>query len=337
MSKVKTLLSLYPHNLVKPFINPNKFVKNHPFHNFYSFFFTTHVSNSPFYASKPQKSTKNGNFGSKNKRPLDVIFKESLGLCKKEETLGNFDEEKGKNGEIMKKLWDLEIEIRELKLKSPSIEEKVGNLMGVMGKNGENGAFSKAKPKNLVALFGREVEEEKEVVFKEICEDMKMLLMHLYDCGYFKDVNFLSGNRFDMSCFYEEYAREYVKFALQRFGNDNKDISMWISGSDSKSIALFGCPTVTKGDVFAAKKLRSFFKIKEETVCRKCVLKESCKYANQSSGEGYDTSLRLDSLLRLVRAYSLEEISPRLKLTNDMKACLVDLSTAKSTDSYSVS
>lgn len=40
----------------------------------------------------------------------------------------------------------------------------------------------------------------------------------------------------------------------------------WLSGSDLKKVALFGCPSLTKKTVFSAKTLRVFFKIQENTV-----------------------------------------------------------------------
>jgi hypothetical protein len=43
-------------------------------------------------------------------------------------------------------------------------------------------------------------------------------------------------------------------------------IHRWLSGSDLKKIALFGCPSLEKKNVFAAKRLRKFFEIQENTV-----------------------------------------------------------------------
>ncbi|KAH9620543.1 hypothetical protein KSS87_012649 [Heliosperma pusillum] len=321
MSCIKTLLSR-PYPLLKPFINPYKSLLNNPIHKSWFNFFSTQLPNSVSYPTKPKKS-------SKNLIPLDVVFKEALGLCEKEETWDCFN---GENGELKKKLLDLEIEIKQLRVSSPLKEEKVGFFKKVEGegkRKEDEVVVSNPNPKTFYALFNSEVENGgssvglgKDVVFKEISKDMQLLLRHLYDCGYFKDVNFLPENKFDLSCFYEEYAHAYVKSALQRFGIDNKEISKWLAGSDAKSIALFGCPSLNKGDVFAAKSLRSFFKISEESVCSKCVLNDTCKYRNGRARKSDIITLRLDSLLRLLRAYSLEEVSPKLELTDDMKACV---------------
>jgi len=43
-------------------------------------------------------------------------------------------------------------------------------------------------------------------------------------------------------------------------------IHRWLSASDLKKVALFGCPSLTKKNVFAAKRLRKFFEIQENTV-----------------------------------------------------------------------
>jgi hypothetical protein len=40
----------------------------------------------------------------------------------------------------------------------------------------------------------------------------------------------------------------------------------WLSGGELKQVALFGCPSVERRTVMAAKCLRSFFRIEENTV-----------------------------------------------------------------------
>lgn len=40
----------------------------------------------------------------------------------------------------------------------------------------------------------------------------------------------------------------------------------WLSGSDLKKVALFGCPTVERRTVFASKRIRAFFNIQEDKV-----------------------------------------------------------------------
>lgn len=40
----------------------------------------------------------------------------------------------------------------------------------------------------------------------------------------------------------------------------------WLSSKNLKTVALFGCPSLDKTNVFAAKWLRKIFKIQEDTV-----------------------------------------------------------------------
>lgn len=40
----------------------------------------------------------------------------------------------------------------------------------------------------------------------------------------------------------------------------------WLSGSDLKKVALFGCPSIAKKTVFSAKRLRTYFRIQEDNV-----------------------------------------------------------------------
>ncbi|EMS57143.1 hypothetical protein TRIUR3_28916 [Triticum urartu] len=60
-----------------------------------------------------------------------------------------------------------------------------------------------------------------------------------------------------------------VKAAAERFGNDHQVVAnrRWLSGSDLKKVALFGCPSVERRTVFASKRLRAFFNLPEEKVC----------------------------------------------------------------------
>jgi hypothetical protein len=132
-----------------------------------------------------------------------------------------------------------------------------------------------------------------------------------------------------------------------------------LSGSDLKKIALFGCPSLEKKNVFAAKKLRKFFEIQENTVsqfpitfhlissafffhliiqgedynvplvfkfsahpqvCSKCVLKQSCKFVNQSVWKGDTKNLNLAVVMRVLILYALEWVPVELAVPIDIKA-----------------
>lgn len=210
-----------------------------------------------------------GNSKHKNKRPLDVLFKEALGLHEgREINESGIEVDGGDDAELKTKLWDLELELRQWKAKSEEQGSRFNQKLDVKVEGG-----SKTKPKSLHAVFAGEnggraklFESNHVLVLKEILVDMQVLLRHLYNRGYFTGVNFLLENRFDISYFDNKYARDFLKSAVERFGKDNQEISEWLSGSDLKAIALFGCPSKRKREVFAAKRLRTFFRMPEETV-----------------------------------------------------------------------
>lgn len=62
-------------------------------------------------------------------------------------------------------------------------------------------------------------------VYKELSPDMVMFVTHLYNEGYFKDSNFLPRKRFDITCFENSYARDFVKYAAEQFGRDHQEIA----------------------------------------------------------------------------------------------------------------
>ncbi|KAK1402619.1 hypothetical protein POM88_002224 [Heracleum sosnowskyi] len=74
----------------------------------------------------------------------------------------------------------------------------------------------------------------------------------------------------------------------------------WLSGSELKKVAVFGCPSLSKKAVFSAKILRTFFKIQENMVCSKCVLKQSCKYANQNVWNSNTKNLSLPAVMNVI-------------------------------------
>ncbi|XP_010314294.1 uncharacterized protein [Solanum lycopersicum] len=80
---------------------------------------------------------------------------------------------------------------------------------------------------------------------------------------YFKDSNFLPRRKFGITCFENSYARDFVKYAAEQFGRDHQEIAKWLSGSDLKKVALFGCPSIANKTVFSAKRLRAYFRIQE--------------------------------------------------------------------------
>lgn len=79
-------------------------------------------------------------------------------------------------------------------------------------------------------------------------------LEHLNDSGYLSKALQIEEGPIDLRyCSMEQLVRR-MRFAVQIFANDHAEISKLLSGSDMRKVALFGCPSVEKKDVFAAKR-----------------------------------------------------------------------------------
>ncbi|GAB2278024.1 hypothetical protein Dimus_012723 [Dionaea muscipula] len=265
-----------------------------------------------------------------NKKAFDVLFKEAVGLIPKSRDSEN---ESGTGSKDLNTgLMELEKELKELMEKPMATDGKrrVESGEREVERRERRVEGDGSKGKSLYQVFTnkdcKEVKktarESEELVMKELSPDMEKFLRHLYDEGYFRDVTFLRDKRFDSSCFEYGYARHYLKFAAERFGKDNQEIAKWLSGSDLKTIALFGCPSLTRRSVFAAKGLRTFFEISENTVCCKCILRERCKFNNQSVWTKNSKNLNLSLIMRLLITYAMEAVSPQLVLSGEFKACV---------------
>ncbi|XP_027172379.1 uncharacterized protein LOC113772039 isoform X1 [Coffea eugenioides] len=324
----ETLLKLENHPL-NPFASPH-LISPRPF-SLSSYF-------KPLEDAEPISSENAVGENKKSRKALNVYFKEAVGLLKKTpEDIGT--ESEGENGELKKRLKKLEEELRGLKQKKKDEKENLKNKEhkkkeGVHKNEGLSNYEEKSGGSTLSSLFankfgrddGKKMKDLKELrmedpeVYKELSPDMEMFVTHLYNNGYFKDSNFLPRNRLDISCFENSYARDFIKFAAEQFGMDNQEIAKWMSGSDLKKLALFGCPSPGKKIVFSAKRLRRFFKIQENTVCDKCVLKQSCKFVNQSIWRSNDNNLDMAVVMRIITSYALESGPPQLVVPDEIKA-----------------
>lgn len=281
----------------------------------------------------------NGERESIKKKPLGVFFKEAVGVVEKNEDVE--EDLEGENGELKKRLKKLEDEVRSLKEQSEierlkmkeKSEMKIGGLNMEGGEDGEvEESVKEPKRKSLSELFAGEEKKDSENwrkvdprmedpgEYRELSPDMIMFVTHLYKQGYFRNTNLLPRNKFAIGCFETGYARDFVKFTAQKFGNDNQKIAKWLSASDLKKVALFGCPSLAKRNVFYAKRLRVFFKIQENTVCDRCVLKKSCQFANEDFSKGDHNALNLGFTMRLLTLYALESVSPELVVTAEIKS-----------------
>ncbi|KAF8663292.1 hypothetical protein HU200_055904 [Digitaria exilis] len=114
-----------------------------------------------------------------------------------------------------------------------------------------------------------------------------------------------------------------VKAAAERFGNDNQAVAKWLSGSDLKKLALFGCPTVERRTVFASKRLRAFFNIQEDKICSSCKLRSSCKFVNQEVPR--HNKVILSDTMRIISLFVLDAFPKELQVTAELKASICKL------------
>ncbi|KAG6393828.1 hypothetical protein SASPL_144402 [Salvia splendens] len=207
---------------------------------------------------------------------------------------------------------------------------------------------SESKPVERTA-FGM----EDPMVHRELSPDMKLFAEHLYAKGYLNDANFMNRDRFDPMDFEVSYAREFLKFAAVKFGEDHqyissrsfkklkmmlfdylkleyttrgiiikifsvnvKDLWLWLSAGDLKKVALFGCPSIGQRTVYDAKHIRAFFKIDEPKAT--CTLKESCKHSNKSNKK-HSTKLCLDSVMKVLVMYAMESVPQKLIVPEDVR------------------
>ncbi|KAL8131849.1 uncharacterized protein LOC141711737 [Apium graveolens] len=295
----------------------------------------------------------------KLKKPLGDVFREAVGLREKRDESEN-EEGNGEVQELKKRLKALENEIKVLNESNLGESEVVTESMTKIEFGSDvaeeetivklSELFSYDKPHNFVrktarskgvgkvsendgngeklsAMFLEEAVKKgrsrkaETVVCKELPPNMIVFARHLFEKGYFKNANFLPRYTFDATRFEDNYSRAFLSCAAQKFGKDHQEISKWISASDVKKIALFGCPSLSKKPLMAAKALRIFFSIPEDTVCSKCVLKESCKFVNQSIWKGQGKKMRLDlsAVMNVITLYAMEEVPSELVVPDEIK------------------
>ncbi|XP_061351362.1 uncharacterized protein LOC133296405 isoform X2 [Gastrolobium bilobum] len=116
-----------------------------------------------------------------------------------------------------------------------------------------------------------------------------------------------------------------VKFAAQKFARDNREIAKWLSGSALKQVAVFGCPSIDKGSVFPAKRLRNFFEVQENTVCSECMMRHSCNFVNQSVWKCDTNNLDLEEVMKVIISYALELVHPKLVVPDQVNKSISQL------------
>ncbi|KAL5997757.1 hypothetical protein ACLOJK_008687 [Asimina triloba] len=164
---------------------------------------------------------------------------------------------------------------------------------------------------------------------RELSPEFLSFLDRLHEEGYLKEANFMKGRELNLDGCSNYYFHGFVKSAAERFGHSHQEIAKYLSGSHLKEVALFGCPTIEKKTVFAAKELRSFFSIEEDIVCRACKLKSSCSFVNQRVQK--KGNVQLMGTLRVLTSYTLEAESRPLVISDDMKLSINKLLKEQST------
>ncbi|KAF4386880.1 hypothetical protein F8388_006835 [Cannabis sativa] len=305
MSLFKPLLSrssyslLRPRNIAHKSYSPRSFKKT-PSHS--------------VGAEKQSDSTK-------PRKPLDILFKDAVDIYPKQESGESEGEEE--NNKVKRGLRELEKEIKNLRANSDHQsdgKEKVGEES-----TGKKSLFAVFTNKVRSRESPNDMDKKNPRVVKELSPDMKLFLSHLYKKGYLKEANFLPSknsddNDLDFCYFDNSYGIDFIKFAAQKYAKDNQEIAKWLSGSDLKNVVLFGCPSLAKKSIFAAKRLRNFFEVQEDTVCKRCVLKQSCKFVNQNVWNADTKKLILTDVLYVITLYTLETVPPELFVPDDVKA-----------------
>ncbi|WOL17585.1 hypothetical protein Cni_G26378 [Canna indica] len=186
------------------------------------------------------------------------------------------------------------------------------------------GGDSKEKIKSapLTSSAGYRPMEEKEFP-KELPPEAVVLVSRLQEEGYLKEANFSRSALNPVEIPANLYSRHFLKSAAERFGHDHQEIAKWLSGSHLKKVALFGCPSVERKTVFAAKKLRSFFSIQEDIVCRNCKMRSSCKFMYHKVSK--EEKVILSDSMRILALLAFDAVPRQLFIPGDLKSSVCTL------------
>ncbi|WJX72465.1 hypothetical protein P8452_56347 [Trifolium repens] len=255
---------------------------------------------------------------SQTKKPLSTLFSEVM--SGKTTTIDEEQDNEGGDIELKNKLKQLTEEVRTFKDEKTKV-----NPIKEIPKKVEKRSLYSAFTNQPVTDSVTKVEVEKKqrqrqpFVIKELSIDTVVFLKYLYENGYFKDAKFANVNeRFDIGWFENHYALGYAKFAAIKFARDNRDIAKWLSGSALKQVISFGCPSTSRSSVFPAKRLRKFFEVPENTVCSKCILRDSCKFVNQNVWKCDANNLDVELVMNVIISYALHWVHPRLIVSDEV-------------------
>ncbi|EYU29528.1 hypothetical protein ABFS82_13G065200 [Erythranthe guttata] len=289
---------------------------------FFSSISRRHFSLAALFANIPdEKPTQ------QRSEPLSAFYKGAVGINERIEDTGIEAEiNGGKNAILKEKLKKLEEQVRVLKKnrgeteKGKSLKPLSEKRDSVVGKEPSGvlvALFTDKKTKKPKPLKPIDFGNEDPMVHKELSSDMRVLACHLYKNKYLLDASFMPKGKLDLTCFETSFARDFLKFAAVKFGKDHQEIAKWLSASDLKNVALFGCPSLGQKTVRAAKHMREFFGIEENKVCQKCPLRSSCKHANAKSKKD-STNLNLACVTRVLVMYAMESVPQQLVVPEEV-------------------
>ncbi|XP_074568838.1 uncharacterized protein LOC141825353 [Curcuma longa] len=162
---------------------------------------------------------------------------------------------------------------------------------------------------------------------KELPKEAVALVERLREKGYLKLENFsrmTSLKTEEVSVLPANmYSRQFVKSAAEKYGQDQQEIAKWLSGSHLKKVALYGCPSVERKTVFASKRLRSFFSIQEDVVCRGCKIRDYCKFANLRVSK--EEKVILSDTMRILALWAFDAVPRQLSVPSDFKSSVCKL------------
>ncbi|KAK4802872.1 hypothetical protein SAY86_001075 [Trapa natans] len=256
----------------------------------------------------------------KKMKRMSDFFKESLGLSPRSDDPAD---DEGGTSDLGRELKQLETRIRRLNVHRVEVGEVV---MKTEGK--EKPVNIKAAAPKLSSLFTKRRGAwgrlpEASVTLKMLSPETEMFLNHLHNEGYFNGASFMRNGKLESDWYMNDCGRDFIKSATDKFGKDHKEIAKYLLSSELKKVAFFGCPSVASKTTSAAKRLRVFFSIPEDTVCSRCALRSSCRFVNQQLGtknaKMAKNELNLIHVLRVIILYALELVPPALAIPDELK------------------
>ncbi|XP_026386775.1 zinc finger protein VAR3, chloroplastic-like [Papaver somniferum] len=98
-----------------------------------------------------------------------------------------------------------------------------------------------------------------------------------------------------------------LRYACLSFARDRLDAIKSLSREDTEIVVKYGCPSLDRKVVNAAKRLRAFVGLDEEDVCSGCNLRGSCDRANMKQ-EDSEASAHTADVMRMLLMYALDPL-----------------------------